>query len=104
MKLTNNCIDSISDSQLETIINTLLIADSEMNNAVLDFLKMYLFSEALHEKYSSSIKDSQRHRLRKLLQLNTSKATFNTLMKQLPLLLVSDLPLNEPIEEQPVPP
>ena len=73
-----------------------------MNNAVLDFLKMYLFSEALHEKYSSSIKDSQRHRLRKLLQLNTSKATFNTLMKQLPLLLVSDLPLNEPIEEQPV--
>lgn len=103
VKLTNNCIDSISDSQLETIINTLLIADSEMNNAVLDFLKMYLFSEALHEKYSSSIKDSQRHRLRKLLQLNTSKATFNTLMKQLPLLLVSDLPLNEPIEEQPNP-
>ncbi|CAX44803.1 conserved hypothetical protein [Candida dubliniensis CD36] len=103
VKLTNNCIDNISESQLETIINTLLIADNEMNNAVLDFLKMYLFSEALHEKYPNSIKDSQRHRLRKLLQLNTSKATFSTLMKQLPLLLVSDLPLNEPIEEQPVP-
>ena len=28
VKLTNNCIDSISDSQLETIINTLLIADA----------------------------------------------------------------------------
>ncbi|RCK55576.1 Chromatin structure-remodeling complex subunit RSC9 [Candida viswanathii] len=97
---TNNCIDSITDAQLETITNTLLVGDNEINNAVLEFLKMYLFSEALHEKYPSSVKDSQKHRLRKLLQLNSSKASFNTLMKQLPLLLVSNLPLNEPVESK----
>lgn len=100
---TNNCIDSITDSQLETITNTLLVGDNEINNAVLEFLKMYLFSEALHEKYPNSVKDSQRHRLRKLLQLNSSRASFNTLMKQLPLLLVGNLPLNEPIESKQAP-
>ncbi|MCP8717381.1 MAG: hypothetical protein M5E90_08160 [Asgard group archaeon] len=97
---TNNCIDSITDSQLESITNTLLVGDNEINNAVLEFLKMYLFSEVLHEKYPNSVKDSQRHRLRKLLQLNSSRASFNTLMKQLPLLLVGNLPLNEPIESK----
>lgn len=100
---TNNCIDSITDSQLETITNTLLVGDNEINNAVLEFLKMYLFSEALHEKYPSSVKDSQKHRLRKLLQLSSSRGSFNTLMKQLPLLVVSNLPLNEPIESKQAP-
>ncbi|KAL6453483.1 LOW QUALITY PROTEIN: RSC9 Chromatin structure-remodeling complex subunit RSC9 [Candida maltosa Xu316] len=100
---TNNCIDAITESQLETIVNTLLVADNEMNNAVLEFLKMYLFSEALHEKYSSSVKDSQKHRLRKLLQINTSMANFNTIMKSLPILLVSNLPLNDPVTDAKIP-
>jgi len=38
-----------------------------------------------------------------LLQLSTTKANYETLVKQLPLLLVSNLPLAEPTEPQPVP-
>lgn len=102
-KVTNNCVDAITDQQLEHIVNTLLVGDNDLNNAVLDFLKMYLFSEALHQEYPNSVKDSQRLRLRHLLQLSTTKANYETLVKQLPLLLVSNLPLAEPTEPQPVP-
>ena len=102
-KITNNCVDAITDKQLEHIINTLLVGDNDLNNAVLDFLKMYLFSEALHKDHPNSVKDSQRFRLKHLLQLSTTKANYETLIKQLPLLLVSNLPLLEPVEPQPVP-
>ncbi|KAI5954759.1 RSC9 [Candida theae] len=102
-KITNNCVDALTDSQLEHIINTLLVGDNDLNNAVLDFLKMYLFSEALHNDHPNSVKDSQRFRLRHLLQLSTTRANYETLVKQLPLLLVSNLPLSEPVKPQPVP-
>ncbi|RLV96283.1 Chromatin structure-remodeling complex subunit RSC9 [Spathaspora sp. JA1] len=103
-RITNNCIDAITSSQLETIVNTLLVADNEMNNAVLEFLKMYLNSEAIHHDFiSSPIKDSQKFRLNKLLQLNSTKANFNTLVKQLPRLIVANLPLNDPTSIKPIP-
>ncbi|KAI5960386.1 RSC9 [Candida pseudojiufengensis] len=94
--ITNNCIDSITEDQLQTIINTLLVADNELNYAVLYFIKMYLFSKAIYQDYS--VKDSQRLRLKKLLQLNTTKINLEILLKQLPLLIVTDLPLIEPVE------
>ncbi|EGW35319.1 uncharacterized protein SPAPADRAFT_58545, partial [Spathaspora passalidarum NRRL Y-27907] len=104
-RITNNCIDSITSSQLELIVNTLLVADNEMNNAVLEFLKMYLNSEAIHHDFiSSPIKDSQKYRLQKLLQLSSTKANFNTLVKQLPRLIISHLPLNDPSSIKPIPP
>ncbi|KAI5969128.1 RSC9 [Candida margitis] len=102
-KVTNNCVDAITDQQLEHIVNTLLVGDNDLNNTVLDFLKMYLFSEALHNDYPNSVKDSQILRLKNLLQLSTTKANYETLIKQLPLLLVSNLALTEPMEPQPVP-
>lgn len=102
-KVTNNCVDAITDQQLEHVINTLLVGDNDLNNAVLDFLKMYLFSEALHKDHPNSVKDSQRLRLKNLLQLATTKSNYETLVKQLPLLLVSNLPLMEPVDPQPVP-
>jgi chromatin structure-remodeling complex subunit RSC9 len=98
----NNCIDSIKDSHLEIFVNQLLISDNELNAAVLEFLKLYLTSEALHPEYPNSVKDSQLFRLQYLLQVNTSRATFNTIIKQLPLLIVSNLPLNEPSNIKPI--
>ncbi|KAG2735730.1 hypothetical protein G9P44_001944 [Scheffersomyces stipitis] len=91
-----NCIDAITESQLEHIVNQLLINDGELNYAVLEFLKSYLFSEATTAESPNSIRDSQSRRLQRLLQLNSSKSGFNTLVKQLPLLIVSNLPLNDP--------
>lgn len=98
----NNCIDSIKDSHLEIFVNQLLISDNELNAAVLEFLKLYLTSEALHPEYPNSVKDSQLFRLQYLLQVNTTRATFNTIIKQLPLLIVSNLPLNEPSNIKPI--
>ena len=98
----NNCIDSIKDSHLEIFVNQLLISDNELNAAVLEFLKLYLTSKALHPEYPNSVKDSQLFRLQYLLQVNTSRATFNTIIKQLPLLIVSNLPLNEPSNIKPI--
>ncbi|CAI5757804.1 unnamed protein product [Candida verbasci] len=96
MKVVNNCIDQITDVQLEKIINNLLIQDNEINNTVLEFVKMYVFSKALNENYPNSIPDSQRYRLKKLLQLKSTRSNYITLIKQLPKLIVSNLPLNEP--------
>ncbi|KAG2731552.1 hypothetical protein G9P44_005139 [Scheffersomyces stipitis] len=80
-----NCIDAITESQLEHIVNQLLINDGRLNYAVLEFLKSYLFSEATTAESPNSIRDSQSRRLQRLLQLNSSKSGFNTLVKQLPL-------------------
>ncbi|CUM67418.1 uncharacterized protein PRCAT00005112001 [Priceomyces carsonii] len=92
----NNCIDAIQEDQLENFVNYLLLNDNDVVVTVLEFLKQFLSSEALHPQYPKSIKNSQLYRLQKLLQLKSSKANFHTLAKQLPILLVSGLPLNDP--------
>lgn len=92
----NNCIDSIKDTHLEFYINHLLINDNEVTSTVLQFLKQYLFSTAPHPKYPNSVKESQYQRLLYLLQVKTTKSNFNTLLKTLPLLTVSNLPLTDP--------
>lgn len=99
----NNCIDAISDLHLQHFVNFLLINDNDLVYAVLDFLKQYLNSEALHSQFPNSIRDSKLFRLRKLLQLKDSKENFHTLMKQLPILIVSGLPLNDPTKIPAVP-
>jgi chromatin structure-remodeling complex subunit RSC9 len=93
--LPNNCIDNINQIHLQFYVDHLLINDNEINYSVLQFLKQYLFSQALHPSYPNSIKDSQTHRLLYLLQINNSKACLNTLVKQLPVLIISNLPLND---------
>ncbi|ODV81408.1 uncharacterized protein CANTADRAFT_43558 [Suhomyces tanzawaensis NRRL Y-17324] len=98
----NNCIDSIKDTHLESIVNQLLINDNDLAFTVLEFLKQYLTSEALHPEHPSSVKDSQNLRLEYLLQINSSKSNFNTLVKQLPLLTVSNLPLNDVSSIRPI--
>lgn len=89
-----NCIDVIKDTQLENFVNYLLVDDNELSFTVLEFLKMYLSLEAIHPK-CSNVADLQLLRLNYLLELKGSKLSFNTLVKQLPLLVVSNLPLNE---------
>ncbi|KAK6460913.1 chromatin remodeling protein [Scheffersomyces coipomensis] len=100
--IPNNCIDAITPSQLENLVNKLLINDAEITFAILDFIKAYLNSEALHPDYPTSIKDSQLHRLRKLLQIHTTKSNYHTLVKQLPSLIVYNLPLNDPKNIKPI--
>ncbi|KAI5953417.1 RSC9 [Candida jiufengensis] len=87
-QVKNNCIDSITEEQLQTIVNVLLVADNELNYAVLYFLKMYLFSKALYLDHS--VTESQQFRLQKLI-----KSGLDVLVKQLPLLVVADLPLSD---------
>ncbi|KAK6198735.1 chromatin remodeling protein [Scheffersomyces amazonensis] len=101
--IPNNCIDSITTTQLESLINKLLISDNELNFAILDFIKNYLHSEALHPDYPNSVRDSQIHRLNLLLEINTTKSNYHTLVKQLPLLLLANLPLNDPSNIKPIP-
>ncbi|KAK6454108.1 chromatin remodeling protein [Scheffersomyces xylosifermentans] len=102
-RIPNNCIDAITDKQLEHYVNTLLVGDNELTYTVLEFLKSYLFSEALSAEFPNSIKDSQSLRLQRLLQLSSTKSSFNTLVKQLPILIVSNLPLNESTKVKPIP-
>lgn len=89
----HNCIDNIKEEHLETYISMLYINDDELTYAILTFLKQYLFSEALHPSFPNSIKDSQLLRLKKVVQISSSRLNLHTLMKQLPLLIVSNLSL-----------
>lgn len=89
----HNCIDNIKEEHLETYISMLYINDEELTYAILTFLKLYLTSEALHPSFPHSVKDSQLLRLKKLVQISSSRLNLHTLMKQLPLLIVSNLPL-----------
>lgn len=98
----NNCIDLITQDHLQYFTNYLLINDNELNFAVLQFLKQYLFSTALHKSFTDSIKDSQKQRLFYLLQIKSSMGNLNTLLKTLPHLIVSNLPLNSPPKNLPV--
>ena len=90
---TNNCIDAIQPDHLLVIVRALLIGDEELTYTVLLFLKQYLGSTALHPQYSSSTASSQLHRLRKLVQAGPALRNLHILMKQLPQLIVANLPL-----------
>ena len=103
-KTPNNCIDAIEEVHLENIVFFLLIADNELSVATLEFLKQYLSSEALHPSYPTSVKDSQAYRLKKLLQIKSSRAIYQTLIKELPILMVSNLSLNDPSKIPDMPP
>lgn len=96
-----NCVDLIKDSQLEHFVNLLLVSDNELTFTVLEFLKQYLTLEAVHPK-CSTVRESQLWRLQTLLQLKGLKLSFNTLIKQLPLLVVANLPLNA-VQAKPLP-
>lgn len=99
----NNCIDLITTKHLETFVNLLYVDDKELVQAVLEFLNLYLTSSSLHPLYPTSVKNSQLHRLRKLVQGETARANLHTLLKQLPLLVVSELPLLDPQALPPLP-
>lgn len=103
-KTPNNCIDAIEEHHLENFVYCLLVADNELSLATLEFLKQYLSSEALHPSCPNSIKESQIYRLKKLLQINSSKLIFHTLIKELPILIVSNLSLNDPLKIPSIPP
>lgn len=120
-RITNNCVNSLTSQHLEHIVEKLLVADNELSHVILQFLKMYLYSEAIYEEDGAqygpyehqqqqqqqqqqySVIDSQRYRLKKLLQLSSTKTNYEILVKQLPLLIVSNLPLIEPAEPKQVP-
>lgn len=87
---TNNCIDAIKDKHLECYVNQLLVNDNDLNGTVLEFLKMYLFSTALHSEVDT-VEASQVLRLNKLLQLDSSRTNLSTLMKQLPVIILSNV-------------
>lgn len=89
----NNCIDAIQPEHLLIIVRNLFINDDEITFHVLLLLKQYLFSEALHPQYASSVEASQHHRLRKLVNAASSRRNLHILMKQLPELIVARLPL-----------
>lgn len=99
--LTNadNCIDAITNEHLQVIVRLLFVNDDELNSAALGFIKQYLFSEAVHPNYRSSVKKSQLHRLQKLVQAVGMKTNLHILLKQLPQLIVAKLPLVEPRED-----
>ncbi|KAG7196176.1 Chromatin structure-remodeling complex protein rsc9 [Scheffersomyces spartinae] len=104
IKVLNNVIDTIQESHLQKFVELLLVNDDELTTAVFGFLKQYLLSEAPHPQYSNSIKKSQQARLRKLLQLSSTKSNFSILAKQLPLILLSSLPLSDPNNISKMPP
>lgn len=96
----NNCIDAIQPEHLLIVVRNLLINDNELTYYALQFVKQYLYSEALHPNYISSVKASQLHRLRKLVEATTSKRNLHILMKQLPEQIVARLPLVDPSKIQ----
>lgn len=96
----NNCIDAVQPEHLLIILRNLFINDDEITFHVLLFVKQYLFSEALHPQYGSSVASSQLHRMRKLINASSSKGNLHILMKQLPELIVARLPLVDPSKVQ----
>lgn len=96
---TNNCINLITEDHLEVFTNQLLVNDNKLTLSVLAFLKQYLLSQSLHLEVSptssSAVKDSQLLRLLTLLQIKSSKHGLHTLLKQLPVLLLSGVHLTD---------
>lgn len=100
----DNCIDAIKSEHLEIIVRLLYVNDDDLTRSALGFIKQYLYSEAVHPNYRSSVKKSQLYRLQKLVQATGSKSNLKILLKQLPELIVAKLPLVEPTEtDQSVP-
>lgn len=97
LPIFDNCIDNFNEDHLEHFLNYLLVNDPKLNVAVLDFLKQYLLSGASNK--NQSVKQSRFNRLSKLLQINGLKHNLHTLFKQLPLLMVTDVRLNDPIND-----
>lgn len=93
---TANCIDAVQPEHLLVVVRYLLVNDDELSYAALQFIKQYLFLEALHAQYPNSVKDSQLHRMRKLVQASSSKRSLHVLLKQLPEMVVARLPLVDP--------
>lgn len=90
---SSNCIEAITEANLEKYVAMLLLDDAELNYAVLAFLKSYLTSKALHREFPDSICDSQGARISRLLEVETSQANLHTLLKQLPILALNGLSL-----------
>lgn len=101
---TNNCIDAVQPEHLQILVSCLFINDDELTFTVLLFLKTYLDSQALHSLYPTSVANSQLHRLRKLVQAQTSKKNLHILLKQLPEMIVAKLPLVDASKVQQTPP
>lgn len=93
-KTPNNCIDAITINHLETFANYLLIADNELALAALNFFNQYLSSDTFHPSHAHSVRSSRGERLSLLLQLKSTKTIFEIFVKQLPRLIVQDLPLS----------
>lgn len=96
----NNCIDALQPEHLLIVVRNLFINDDELTFHALQLVKQYLFSEALHPQFISSVKASQLHRLRKLVEASSTKRNLHILMKQLPELIVARLPLVDPSKIQ----
>ncbi|WPK25557.1 hypothetical protein PUMCH_002877 [Australozyma saopauloensis] len=100
----DNCIDAIKPEHLKKIVPLLFVNDDDLNAVVLGFIKQYLFSEAVHPNYHTSVSKSQFHRLQLLTQATGSKSNLKVLLKQLPELIVAKLPLvDASLTNQPVP-
>ncbi|CAH2355934.1 chromatin structure-remodeling complex subunit Rsc9p [[Candida] railenensis] len=98
--IKSNCIDSIPKSTLHKITQYLLLNDSELNFAIIQFLKQYLSSEALNASYPT-VQDSQQYRLNQLIE---SSDSLKILIQSLPQLILQSLPLNIPTDIPNLPP
>lgn len=101
-KIPQNCIDVVKEEHLEIFVNTLFVNDNEVSLAVLGFIKQYLTSDAVHPNHQDSVKNSQLVRLKKLVQ-SSGGLNLHTLMKQLPQLIVLNLPLLDATKVEKVP-
>lgn len=101
---TPNCVDAVQPEHLHIVVNSLLVYDDELTAAVLLFLNQYLRSQALHPDYRLSARASQLHRLRKLVDAAGDCQSLAVLFKQLPELVVANLPLVDPARLPLLPP
>lgn len=87
-----NCIDAIGTEHLQVVVRALLVRDDQLTHALLQLLKQYVSSQAVHPQYSTSVEALQRHRMRKLARAGGVR-NWHILMQQLPQLVVANLPL-----------
>lgn len=87
-----NCIDAIDADLLHTVVRALLVRDDPLTHTVLQFLQQYVSSRALNPQYGALVEALQRHRMRKLARAAQGR-DWHILMKQLPQLVVANLPL-----------
>lgn len=87
-----NCIDAIDPDLLHVVVRALLVHDDHLTHTALQFLHQYVSSPALHPQYPALVDALQRHRMRKLARAALMR-NCHILMKQLPQLVVANLPL-----------